>query len=190
MVFVFDLDDTLCDTDSYSEEYILKFFKDNNMPYKQIAKIVRYAEAKFNWDSETALKWYKTYGDEMMLNFPIKENALELLNNIKKAGHKIIIATARASDWHTSPEETTKKWLENNNVPYDKLYVGRVDKELICEEEKADIFIDDDIKITAKVAEHNKNMKVFLASTPYNKTQDISLNVIRIENINEILKFI
>ena len=69
-------------------------------------------------------------------------------------------------------------------------HVGRVDKELICEEEKADIFIDDDIKITARVAEHNNNMKGFLASTPYNKTQDISLNVIRIENINEILKFI
>lgn len=27
MVFVFDLDDTICETDKYSEKYILNFFK-------------------------------------------------------------------------------------------------------------------------------------------------------------------
>ena len=186
MIFVFDLDDTLCDTDSFSEKYILEFIKKNNLPFKQIASVVRYAEAKFDWDSETALKWYKTYGDEMMLNFPIKENALEFLNKIKNDGHKIIIATARANDWHSDPEKITKQWLEKNKVPYDKLYIGRADKELICKEENDDIFVDDDIKITARVAEHNKNMKVFLASTPYNKTQEISEKVIRIKNLQEI----
>ena len=186
MIFVFDLDDTLCDTDSYSEEFILDFFKKNNLPFKQIAKVVRYAEAKFNWDSETALSWYKTYGDEMMLNFPIKENALKFLNQLKKNGHKIIIATARANDWHNNPEEITKAWLENNKVPYDKLYIGRADKEVICKDENADVFVDDDIKITERVASHNKNMKVFLASTPYNKTQEISEIVTRIETLQEI----
>ena len=126
----------------------------------------------------------------MMLNFPIKKDASKFLNQLKSNGHKIIIATARANDWHTNPEEITKKWLENNNIPYDKLYIGRWDKELICEEENADIFVDDDIKITTKVAEHNKNMKVFLASSDYNKTQEIPEIVTRIETIEEISNYI
>ena len=39
MIFVFDLDDTLCDTDLYSEYYIKEYIKKNNLPYKQIAKV-------------------------------------------------------------------------------------------------------------------------------------------------------
>ena len=46
MVFVFDLDDTLSETDAYSEKYINEFMKKNNLPYKQIAKDVRFAEKK------------------------------------------------------------------------------------------------------------------------------------------------
>ena len=78
MVFVFDLDDTICDTDGYSEKYIKDFFSKYNMPYKQIAKNVRYAEEKFNWSKEIALKWYKKFGDEMALHFPCKKNDCEI----------------------------------------------------------------------------------------------------------------
>ena len=74
MVFVFDLDDTICDTDAYSEYYINKFIKDNKLPFKQVAKVVRFAEKKFDWDLETALNWYKQYGDKMRLEFPEKQN--------------------------------------------------------------------------------------------------------------------
>ena len=56
MVFVFDLDDTLSETDLYSEKYISEFINKNNLPYKQIAKDVRFAERKFDWSTETALK--------------------------------------------------------------------------------------------------------------------------------------
>lgn len=38
MTFVFDLDDTICETDKYSEKYILNFFKINHLPYKLITK--------------------------------------------------------------------------------------------------------------------------------------------------------
>ena len=31
MIFVFDLDDTVCDTDSYSEYYILNYIKKYNV---------------------------------------------------------------------------------------------------------------------------------------------------------------
>ena len=189
MVFVVDLDETICDTDAYSEYYINKFIKDNKLPFKQVAKVVRFAEKKFDWDLETALNWYKQYGDKMMLEFPAKPNAIKLINALYDMGHKIIISTARANDWHTNPEEVTYKWLENNNLKYNKIYIGRNDKEKICEQEHANVFIDDDIKITGNVAEHfnNKNFKctAFLMSTDYNKTLQSSPNVKRIDSFKD-----
>ena len=79
MIFVFDLDDTICETDLYSEKYIKKFIKENNLPYKQVAKNVRFAESKFDWNMDAALKWYKKYGDDMMAEFPCKKNAVKFL---------------------------------------------------------------------------------------------------------------
>ncbi len=168
MVFVIDLDDTICDTDAFSEKYILKFFEEHGWKYKQIAKDVRFAEAKFDWDTKTAVEWYKKYGDEMMANFPCKEGAVEIINFLHVVGHKIVIATARANDWHTEPERITKEWIERNKIKCDKLCIGRVDKEKVCEEEDADVFVDDDVKITSRVAETfsgKKGKKVFLSTT-------------------------
>jgi len=191
MVFVFDLDDTICETDEYSEEFILKFFKENNLPYKQIAKNVRYAEMKFDWDEETARKWYKEYGDEMLLNFPIKNNAVSIINKLYNSGHKIIISTARTDDWHTNPIENTIKWLKKVGLKYNKLYVGRNDKEEVCNIEEADVFVDDDIDITIRVfkkfEKEKKNCKVFLTTTNYNQNLTTSTGITRLNNFIDLL---
>ncbi len=193
MIIVFDLDDTLCDTDKHSEKYMLKFFKQHKLPYKQVAKNVRFAEQKFDWDTETAIEWYKTYGDEMMLKFPISKSMVKLINKLYNANNKIIIATARANDWHTDPEGVTLSWLKNNGIKYHKIYIGRLDKEKICETENADIFIDDDIKITSRVAEYFKtlnqpNKKVYLTTTGYNRTLPTPQGVERVKSVKKFLK--
>jgi len=190
MNFVFDLDDTICETDEFSEYYINNFIKENSLPIKQIATITRYAESKFDWDDDTALSWYKKFGDEMMLNFPCKTNSIELINNLYDAGHQIIIATARHTDWHTNPVEITKQWLENNNIKYNKIYLGRIDKEKICEETNADIFVDDDIKMTENVNKHynNPNKKVFLMTTLFNKNLESTEGIIRIDNFAQLFE--
>ena len=192
MVFVFDLDDTVCDTDSYSEEFIVKFFAERGLPLKKINDISRFADGKFDWTEEQALAWYKQYGDKMMREFPVKKDAVKAINALYDSGHTIVIATARAGDWHTNPEENTLYWLKNNGVKYHKLYMGRVDKEEICLSENADFFIDDDISLVQKVASHkgNEKMKVFLASTPYNKTVETPQGVIRVDSVYEMIKIV
>lgn len=190
MIFVIDLDDTICDSDSYSEAYIKNFIKKNNLPYKFINSISRFAEGKFDWDYETANKWYKTYGDEMMLHFPVKNNAVEIINSLYKDGHKIIICTARQKDWHTDPEGITKKWLKNVGLKYDKLYIGRVDKEKVCEEENADVFIDDDLNIISRVSCYFNSIckgKVFLIKTNYNKNLSVPKAVVKVKDFYEIV---
>ncbi len=193
MVFVFDLDDTLSETDLYSEKYISEFINKNNLPYKQIAKEVRFAERKFDWSTETALKWYKTFGDDMMLEFPLKKGAIEFLNFLHENGCKIVIATARATDWHTNPDEITIKWLKDNKIPYDTVYVGRRDKEKICEEVDADYFIDDDVSIVESVANYfllsKRKKQAFLLTTNYNKNLSISNNVVRVKDFDELKNY-
>ena len=190
MIFVIDIDDTISGTDKYSEYYISKFIKENNLPYKKIKKITRFAEAKFDWSMENANKWYKEYGDQMMLEFPCKENSVETINKLHESGHTIIIATARANDWHSEPERITKEWLRNNNIKYDKLYVGRIDKEKICIEEKADYFIDDDVKLCEKVLNDSIRTTPIIMLTDYNKTIEVSKEIIKIKSLCELEKFI
>lgn len=188
MVFVFDLDDTVCETDLYSEQYIANFFKTHNLPYKFVQKNTRFAEAKFDWPMDEALKWYKTYGDQMMLEFPAKPGAIETINALFDAGHTIIIATARAADWHTNPVEITEQWLKQNGVKHTKLYTGRIDKEAICADENADFFIDDDVKFTAKVAEllqeGKTTCKPLLMTSAYNQSLESASGVTRISDFN------
>ncbi len=183
--FVFDLDDTVCMSDEYSEKYISEFIDKHVLPYTKVCDKVRFAEEKFSWSKEVALDWYKKYGDQMMLEFPCKEGSVEVINSLYDAGNRIIIATARATDWHCDPEGVTKEWLEKVGIKYHKLYVGRVDKENICEIEGADYFMDDDVKITSKVANHLKNIKVFLMTSKYNEDLMLDEKVERVKDFED-----
>ncbi len=192
MIFVFDLDDTICDTDGYSEKFIGEFILSHKLPYKQIATKVRYAESKFDWDTETARQWYKSYGDIMMASFPCKKNTVKFLQDIHSQGHKIVIATARSTDWHTNPKEITIAWLAKNQIPYDEIYVGRNDKENICREVNADFFIDDDVAIAERVANFFKsiggNRQAFLCTSNYNKDISVPVGVVRVNDFEEFEK--
>lgn len=194
MIFVFDLDDTICDTDGYSKDYIANFFAKHNLPYKQINETARFAEKYFDWDMETAKKWYKKYGDEMMLEFPCKNDFdIAVINELHDLGHKIIISTARETDWHINPEQITIKWLKDKNIKYDKLYYGRIDKEVICEIEHADVFVDDDISTVKKVVSHfssKRKIQVFLMTSKYNKNLEVPLGSTRLSDLSEMYNFI
>ena len=190
MKIAFDLDDTLCMTDEYSEYYITKFIEENNLPIKKIREIARYSDGKYDWDFEYAKKWFKTYGDEMMLQFPSKQYAVEVIKELRKRGHKIAIITARADDWHREPEQTSIKWLEKNDIEYDELFFGRADKEAICKDIDVDIFVDDDLDITENVAKmfSGSNKKVFLMNSAWNENFPEPEGVIRIHNLKELLE--
>ena len=139
------------------------------------------------------MKWYKEFGDQMMAEFPCKKNAVKFLQSIHNAGHKIVIATARATDWHTNPEEITIKWLKDNKNPYDTVYVGRKKKKKICEEVDADYFIDDDVSIVESVANYfllsKRKKQAFLLTTNYNKNLSISNNVVRVKDFDELKNY-
>lgn len=190
MTFVFDIDDTICETDEYSEIFISQFFKNHNLPYKKIEDNTRFAEQKFNWDRDTANRWYKKYGDAMMFNFPCKQFAVEIINRLYEMGHKIVLATARARDWHDDPETITKQWLDKVGLHYNKLYFTK-HKELVCAKENADFFIDDDISLLQRVKDYftskNKKINIFMSTTKYNASFEEPKGVVRFKNFVDFI---
>lgn len=74
-----------------------------------------------------------------------RKDAVEIINKLRKEGYKIIIITARCSEFHDNPYLQSKEWLEKNNIEYDKLIVNAIEKGSICKEENIDIFIDDQL---------------------------------------------
>ena len=84
--------------------------------------------------------------------------------------------------------------LRKNKIKYHKLYTGRIDKEKICEDENADFFFDDDLKITANVAKHFAQhphpCQALLATSEYNKDLPASEGVDRILDFKHFAEYL
>lgn len=110
------------------------------------------------------------------------EGAREALVQLK-TNHEIIIITARPAQTY----EMTKKWLEQKNIPHDKLHYlvegNKHQKEL-----GLDVFVDDHLKEIIRF--YGKAKKLIIFDHPWNK----SLNVLRLferaKNWNEVVHII
>lgn len=192
MIFIFDIDDTVSKTGECGKKYILDFFAEHNLPYKLQKENSKYPNEQFDWSYEEANKWYKEHGDDMILSLPCFEGTVETINKLYNEGHEIIFATARSTDWYCTPVETTRKWLKKNNIKYNKLYTGRMDKEKICEIENANVFVDDDLDTCLRVAKHfeGTNNKVFLMNTCKDKINTLPSNIMRINSVKDIIEIL
>jgi len=158
-----DIDDTITDTMLYLTKFIASYFnldenylKDNNIYYINLPDNIKNKEKEF---------CYNVFEEELM-NIPIKNNAKNIINKLKKEGNEIIIITARDHETYKNPVEQTEKQLKKFGINYDKLICTR-DKKKACLDEKIDIFIDDSMSNLLKVKEVVK--KVYLFTSPYNK---------------------
>ena len=67
--------------------------------------------------------------------------------------------------------EITTKWLEENNVEYDEIFLNAEDKLKLVKENNIDIFIDDSFTNCKKIA-HNSNAKVYIMNSKVNESLD------------------
>lgn len=104
--------------------------------------------------------------------------AMSLMRQMVEDGWYITILTARG--WMSDSEGVTRKWLVDNNVPFDDLIVSpyRVSKsELIPR--GADLYFDDNAQHIVDCAPHV--VRAVLIDKPWNRfLVDLPLNVIRV----------
>ena len=109
---------------------------------------------KFEFTYEELKYFLKNIQEEITNRAKPRNNAIETINRLRKEGHKIIIITARDSEFHDNPYLLSKNWLDKNNIEYDKLIVNAREKGTICKNENIDLFIDDTIYSKRKLTEY------------------------------------
>ena len=161
-----DIDDTITNTWQYMIPTYEKVF---HIDKKILSTSIPYygsIKDKVNLTIDKYLDTMRNYYDTLALNFPLKKDVKEVIDNLHKLGHTIIFITSRGKAY-TDPFEITKKYLDNNQIYYDKLIVRAHYKDEVCLKEKIDLFIDDSIKHCTKV--QASGIEVLMVDAPYNQ---------------------
>ncbi len=153
MIIGIDIDDTITDTYevifNYAQEYTVKVLN-RDPKIKEVSDCAShyYTKVLHNWSDDENEKFWELYYEKNLKEVKPKTLVVEYLNKLKSEGNKLVLITARVQpeNYKFNVEEETKKWLQKNNVPYDKLIINGNHKEKIAKEEKIDLFIDDSFK--------------------------------------------
>ena len=177
-----DIDDTI--TDSWN--YLMPIFsKKFNIPLDKIRELPPYYGAiKDIVSLEEFYQLMREY-ENLMQEVPLKKDVKEILTMLKEKGHTIIFITARSDNGYSEPYLNTKKYLDNNSIPYDKIIVNAKEKGLICKEEYIDLFIDDNLKNCIDVS--RQGIEVLMMSAHFNETDK---NFIHIDDWKQVYEYI
>lgn len=162
-----DIDDTLTNTKDiqllYWQEYVTNHPKkgyDTNLP-----------TTINDFGDEYVQTFWDTYREELSFNPSFKENASLVLNNLKKAGHKLCIITSRPDEKYQNLHQRLKEWFAENNIPIDIIYTNIRDKGSFCKDNNIDLFIDDDLKHIIKANSYNIKTILFNQNNKYDGLQ-------------------
>ena len=176
-----DIDDTITNT---WEDFMPILSETYHIPIDEI----KYGPAYYDAVKElVTLEEYLAMSKEsehILFKVKLKPDVIDVLNRLKQDGHNLIFITARGAEY-SDPYERTKEYLDNHNVPYDKIIVRAFQKGQVCQEEKIDLFIDDNIINCQNVKQ--VGIDVLLMEALFNKKDKEFTHV---ENWNQVYEYI
>lgn len=180
-----DIDDTITKTSNGIRDYIINHrneFEDADQLLKDIKYIL-----SGNRISNDTTKFLNDIYPDVIEKVELREDILNVLNKLKKDGHKVILITAREDAYFPCGAELiTLEYLKRHNVPYDILITHSVNKKRACIDNTIDIMIDDSISTCELLQEIG--IRTLLFNTDINK--DIKTNILRVSNWLEIYNII
>ena len=166
-----DIDGVLTNYEREALDYATKMCVEEKWPIN--IKLNEYNEQKaFDWNEEQAMKFWNKYLIKYFSETPVRTFAPEVIEKLRQEGDKIFIITARdnygvPSEACGKEQEITKKWLDSNNIKYEKLIFSKdEDKLKQCIQNNVDIMIEDSPKNIEKIS---KQIKVIKFDCQYNK---------------------
>jgi hypothetical protein len=178
-----DIDDTIADAYNLMFNLAQKFDieylkKDGNISESNENKGF-YIGQIHKWNKEETEKFFEIYYKYALENVKPKMFSSAIINKLKKEGNQIIIISSRFNTKTVlNINEITKRWLNDHNIYYDKIYTEVVNKLDIIKKEKIDIMIDDDYYVCSQVSNYGK--QAFLMNLESNRDKKVDDNVIRI----------
>jgi len=167
-----DIDGVLTNFERELLDYATKMCVEENWPIKNI-KLNEYDEEKaFGWNEEQAIKFWNKYIIKYFSETPVRTFAPEVIEKLRKEGHKIYLITARNNygmppEYYGQEQEITKQWLDSNNIKYEKLiFAGDKEKLSQCLENNVDVMIEDS---PTNIEYMSKKIKVIKFYNQYNK---------------------
>lgn len=178
-----DIDNTVSETITEVIKYALEYDK----KYKDGKGIINTDtynfSGMFDWREEDKNKFLNIYSknrEKIVMRAKPKENAVKIINKLKKENNEIYFITGRDSNHYWDPYLASKKWLDKNKIRYDKLIVSAKYKGLICKENNIDVLIDDS-------EEQCNDAKVYgIKTLLFDSFDNKNSNLERVNNWNEI----
>ena len=172
MIIGFDIDDTITDTFGVMFGYGQKFTIEELGRTGELVKTSgftnhSYCQEMHAWTDEESERFFEIYYREIIEKTEPFMFAIETIRKLKEEGHRIVLITARWDFADVSVRELTEKWLEEQQIPYDKLVVNAITKKQAAIENKLDIFVDDSFKNCQDVVD--AGIKTYIMDTRYNK---------------------
>lgn len=195
MNFGIDIDDTISNTFETFLPYMKKFVEEDlkrelNLNLESKVDYYNIME-KYNLSEDEARKFWVDYFVKIIENVIPKKSSVEIINKIKENGNKVFLITARFDDEIVDVRAVTEKWLEANNIKYDKLIINSHNKLEIAKQENIEIFLDDSIRNCEMLS--SGNIKTYMFSTENNKYYE-NENISKVsswdefyENIKEVI---
>lgn len=190
MKYAFDLDDTISDTAKVINKYAIKFDKEELngkgiLKESNNSKNYYYFTNGLNWSSKNIKDFFDKYYLEIISKVKIKPYVKETIEKLRQNNDKIYIITARRKRENDVIEKITSKWLLENGIYYDELFINVKEKADLVRKLNIDVFIDDSYENCSDVKK-TTNADVYMIKTKYNSgIIDNSIKII--ENISQIL---
>lgn len=145
-----------------------------------------YLGKRFNWNKKEYSYFMGSIRKQVVSNAKLRPGLIECLKDFINNGIEIIIITARNNTYYKDASNMTLNWLKKKKIPYSKLIMNAQNKDQICQKEKIDIFLDDDINNCLKTNEIG--IKTFIMDNLDNHLDN--KEIIRVKDFNEFNKYV
>ena len=149
-----DIDDVITDGETYyayAQKYTAEVLKREPIIVNDLGECpsASYCDELLGWSEKEAEDFWKNNYAKVVSEARPRTCAKEVISQLRKDGHEIIIVTARTD----KEMKFGFKWLEDNEIEYDKLYFDAEEKGKLAKELGIDIFIDDSFRNCKMIAE-------------------------------------
>lgn len=171
MILGIDIDDTISNTCdvmfNFAQEYVINVLNKEPIINESPCNTHYYMRHLHGFNQEQDEEFLKLYYAKILKETRPKTLAIEYLKKLKEEGHKIILITARWETEYADIRKLTKDWIDEYEVPCDKLIINAENKVIAAKSENVDVFIDDSFSNCKAVTD--AGIKSYLMDSRTNK---------------------